>query len=113
MQVLRVELAPELEEGEALHQGSLGEAAAAGPDGFQEDAVKLGHFRLRHGPAALEGFFFEPVHHPGDVDAVGATGGAGFARRADPDGIAAQDLVLLSQQRQANHPVREKIHGKG
>ncbi len=91
----------------------LGQAAAGQPHRIQEGLVEAGHIGLGRSLTAGDGFLLEPVHHPGDVDVVGAAGGAGLAGGADPDGAAAQHPVCLTQQRQADDLVGVEIHGEG
>ena len=71
------------------------------------------HLRLIDGFALPERLFLEPVHDPGDVNAVGTAGAASDAGGADPNGPAAQERFRLTQEGQAYDPVREQIHGKG
>jgi hypothetical protein len=112
-QLVKIGVSPELEEGEPPEQTGLGQAASPGLDAFQKKAMERGHPRLGNGFPSLKRFFLEPVHHPGDINAVGTPGGASLTGGADPDGAAAQNLIFLAQQGQADHPVGQEVHGEG
>jgi hypothetical protein len=110
---LEIRLAPEFKQGESAHQSHFRQAAAGPAEAVQEEPLEGSYLWLVDGFALADGFFFEPVHDSGDINAVGTAGGAGNARGADPDGPAAQERLHLTQAGQADDPVREQVHGKG
>ena len=58
----------------------------------------------------LDGHDPQRVHHAGDVDRHRAAGGAGFARRAEPDRPRAEHLGLRAQLHQPHDLAGEQVH---
>ena len=48
----------------------------------------------------------------GNINVIGAPGGAGLTGSTDPDGVAVQNLIRLPEVKEAHDFMRYNIHGE-
>src|SRR6185369_10414825 len=79
--------------------------AAVGPDVLEEEPVGQLYEGFLGSTLGIPGAFAQGIHDGGEIDLVGAAGGAGLAGGAVPDASAGQHPLVLAELQQPDDPV--------